>query len=170
LPAGSLTTDTVRVTISNGGNSVTATTSGSAGAGTVTVSGIGVSGLGDGGVTITATSTDLAGNVSTTGTATFTKDTVAPGAPTAVYTDSVNAADQISGSAEAGAEITATRTAPTPTSSYSTTATGAGSYSMLVAATNGKPNASIAVTYTITARDAAGNTSAVTTLNYTDVH
>ncbi len=167
LPAGSLTTDTVRVTISNGGNSVTATTSGSPGAGTVTVSGIGVSGLGDGGVTITATSTDLAGNISTTGTATFTKDTVAPGAPTAVYTDNVNAADQISGSAEAGAAITATRTAPAPTSSYSTTATGA--YSMLVAATNGKPNASIAVTYTITARDAAGNTSAVTTLNYTDV-
>jgi hypothetical protein len=170
LPAGSLTTDTVRVTISNGGNSVTATTSGSAGAGTVTVSGIGVSGLGDGSVTITAISTDLAGNVSTAGTATFTKDTVAPGAPTAGYTDNNNAADQIAGLAEAGAAITATRTAPAPTSSYSTTATGAGAYSMLVAATNGKPNASISVTYTITARDAAGNTSAVTTLNYTDVH
>jgi hypothetical protein len=168
LPAGSLTTDTVHVTISNGGNSVTATTSGSAGAGTVTVSGIGVSGLGDGGVTITATSTDLAGNVSTTGTATFTKDTVAPGAPTAVYTDNINTADQIAGAAEAGAAITATRTAPAPTSSYSTTSTGA--YSMLVAATNGNPHLSIPVTYTITARDAAGNTSAVTTLNYTDIH
>jgi hypothetical protein len=168
LPAGSLTSDTVRVTLSNGGNSVTATTSGSAGAGTVTVSGFGVTGLGDGTVTITAISTDLAGNVSTTRTATFTKDTVAPGAPTAVYTDNNNAADQISGAAEAGAAITAVKTAPAPTASYSTTATGAGSYSLLVFATNGKNNPSIPVTYTITAQDAAGNTSAATTLNYND--
>jgi large repetitive protein len=166
LPAGSLTSDTVRVTITNGGNSVTATTSGSAGAGTVTVSGIGASGLGDGTVTITAASTDVAGNVSTVQTATFSKDTIAPGAPSAVYTDNNNVADQISGAAEAGAAITATRTAPAPTYSYSTTATGA--YSLLVAATNGKPNPAIPVTYTITAVDAAGNTSATTTLNYSD--
>jgi hypothetical protein len=169
LPGGSLTSDTVQVTVTNGGNSVTATTSGSAGAGTVALTGIGVSGLGDGTVTITAKSTDLAGNVSTVSSATFTKDTVAPGAPSAVYTDNNNAADQISGAAEAGAAITATRTAPGPTSSYSTTATGAGAYSLLVAATNGKPNPVTAVTYTITAQDAAGNTSATTTLNYNDI-
>ena len=83
-----------------------------------------------------------------------------------MYTDNNNTADQISGSAEAGATITATRTAPAPTSSYSTTSTG--SYSMLVAVTNGKPNPAIPVTYTITAHDAAGNTSGVTTLNYND--
>ena len=83
-----------------------------------------------------------------------------------MYTDNNNTADQISGSAEAGATITATRTAPLPTSSYSTTSTG--SYSMLVAVTNGKPNPATPVTYTITAHDAAGNTSGVTTLNYND--
>jgi hypothetical protein len=169
LPAGSLTTDTVSVTVTNGGNNVATTTSGSAGAGTVSVTGINVASFGDGGVTVTVISTDLAGNISTARTATFTKDTVAPGAPSAVYTDNNNTADQISGAAEAGAAITATRTAPAPTSSYSTTATGAGAYSLLVAATNGKPNPVIAVTYTITAQDAAGNTSATTTLNYNDV-
>jgi hypothetical protein len=169
LPAGSLTSDTLNVTVTNGGNNVATTTSGSAGAGTVSVTGINVASFGDGGVTVTVISTDLAGNVSSARTATFTKDTVAPGAPTAVYTDNNNAADQISGAAEAGATITATRTAPAPTSSYSTTAAGAGAYSLLVAATNGKNNPAIPVTYTITARDAAGNTSAATTLNYNDI-
>ena len=65
LPAGSLTTDSVSLTISNGGNNVSATHAGSAGAGTVTFTGLNVAGLGDGTLTLTATSTDLAGNVST---------------------------------------------------------------------------------------------------------
>jgi hypothetical protein len=126
-----------------------------------------VTGLGDGTVTITAISTDLAGNVSSARTATFTKDTVAPGAPTAGYTDNNNnTPDVISGTAEAGAAITATRTVPTPTTSFSTTATGASSYSLPVAPTNGKPSAPIAVTYVITAQDGAGNTSAATTLSF----
>lgn len=168
LPAGSLTTDTVLLTISNGGNSVTATHAGSAGAGTVTFSGLNVAGLGDGSLTLTATSTDAAGNVSTARTVTVSKDTVAPGAPTAAYMDNNNTADQISGSAEANASITATKTSPAPTSTYSTTANGSGSYSLLVATTNGKPNPPITVTYTVTATDAAGNTSAATTLTYND--
>jgi hypothetical protein len=166
LPAGSLATDTVRVTLTNGANSVTATTSGSAGAGTVSFTGLGVTSLGDGTVTITAISTDLAGNVSTARSTTFTKDTVAPGAPSGTYTDNNNTTpDAISGTAEAGASITATRTNPTPTISFSTTATG-GAYSLQVAATAGKPNAPIAVTYVITAQDAAGNTSGATTLSF----
>jgi hypothetical protein len=37
-----------------------------------------------------------------------------------------------------------------------------------VAIVNGKPNPPISVTYTVTATDAAGNTSAVTTLTYND--
>jgi hypothetical protein len=167
LPAGSLTTDIVHVTLTNGANSITATTSGPAGAGTVSFTGLGVTGFGDGTVTITAISTDLAGNVSTARSATFLKDTVAPGAPTAGYTDNNNnTPDVISGAAEAGAAITATRTVPTPSTSFSTTATGAGSYSLQVAATNGRPTAPIAVTYVITAQDGAGNTSAATTLNF----
>jgi len=168
LPAGSLTTDVVLLTISSGGNSVSSSRAGSAGAGTVTFSGLNVAGLGDGTLTLAATSTDLAGNVSTAGTATVAKDTVAPGAPSATYTDNNNTADQISGSAEANASITATKTSPGPTSSYSTTASGSGSYSLLVATTNGKPNPSISVTYAVTATDAAGNTSAATTLTFND--
>ena len=148
---------------------MTASHAGSAGAGTITFTGLNLSGLGDGVVTISATSTDLAGNVSTAGTATVIKDTVAPGVPTATYTDNNNtSADQVSGSAEANASIAVTKTAPAPTSSYSTTATGAGSYIVLVAAEPGKPNSVISVTYTVTATDAAGNTSAAATLNYND--
>jgi hypothetical protein len=167
LAANSLTTDVVQLTISNGSNSITATGAGTAGAGTVTFAGLNVAGWGDGGLNITAISTDLAGNVSAARTVTVTKDTVAPGAPSAVYTDNNNTADQIAGSTEANASITATRTSPTPTSSYSTTANASGAYSMLVAATNGKANPVTTVTYSITVTDAAGNTSS-TTLTVSD--
>jgi hypothetical protein len=167
LPAGSLTTDVVQLTLATGGT-VTATHAGSAGAGTVTLSAINVAGLGDGGLAITVISTDLAGNVSTPQMITVTKDTVAPGAPSAVYTDNTNTvADQISGSTEANASISVTKTSPAPSASYSTTANGAGAYSLLVAAVHGKPNPVTTVTYTVTATDAAGNSS-TTTLTYDD--
>src|SRR2546423_3011274 len=123
LPAGSLTTDSVKLTVSNGGNSVITTRAGTAGAGTITVTGLNVAALGDGTLTLSANSTDLAGNVSGTATATVTKDTVAPGAPTANYTDNNNAADQIAGSAEANAALTVTETAPGP-ATFPTTAHG----------------------------------------------
>jgi hypothetical protein len=167
LPAGSLTTDVVQLTVSSGGNSVVATHAGSAGAGTITLSGLNVAGLGDGALTLSANSTDLAGNVSGAGTATVTKDTVAPGAPTANYTDNNNAADQVAGSAEANASITVTKT-NAPTATYTTTADGAGAYSVLVSVVNGKNNAPISVTYTVTARDAAGNTSGAATVTVND--
>jgi hypothetical protein len=167
LPANSLATDTVQLTVSHGAT-VTASHAGSAGAGTITFAGLNLSGLGDGAVTISVTSTDLAGNVSTTGTATVTKDTAAPGVPTANYTDNNNAnADQVSGTAEAYASITVTKTTA-PTGTYPTTASGAGAYSVAVAAVAGKPNPPTAVTYTITATDAAGNTSGAYTLNVSD--
>ena len=47
-------------------------------------------------------------------------------------------------------------------------ANGAGAYSVLVATTNGKPNPAIVVGYTVTATDAAGNTSSAATLSYSD--
>jgi large repetitive protein len=168
LPANSLTTDTVQLTASRGA-SVSASHAGSAGAGTITFTGLNLTGLGDGSVTISVTSTDLAGNVSTAGTATVTKDTVAPGVPTAGYTDNNNAnADQVSGNAEANASITVTKNAPLPTATYSTTVSGAGAYSVLVAAVAGKPNPPTPVSYTITATDAAGNTSGAAPLNVND--
>ena len=168
LPAGSLTTDTVQLTVSNGAGNVSATHAGSAGAGTVTFTGLNVAGLGDGTLTLSAKSTDVAGNVSATSTATAPKDTTAPAAPSASYADNNNTADQVSGSAEANAAIAITKTSPAPPGTYSTTANGSGSYSVAVATTNGKPNPAIVVTYTITAQDAAGNTSSATTISYSD--
>jgi len=170
LPAGSLTTDLVRLTISNGGNSITSTKAGPAGSGTITFTGLNVSGLGDGTLTISANSTDVAGNVGTASSIGVTKDTVAPGAPTANYTDNNNAnADVVSGAAEANASISVTKTSPAPTANYSTAANGSGAYTVNVAATPGKPNAgAIGVTYVVTATDAAGNTSGATTLNFSD--
>jgi hypothetical protein len=170
LPAGSLTTDSVKLTVSNGGNSVITTRAGSAGAGTITVTGLNVAALGDGTLTLSANSTDLAGNVSATTTATVTKDTVAPGAPSANYTDNNNAvADQVAGTAEANASITVTKTSA-PTQTFTTSANGSGAYSVAVAATNGTHSAPISVTYTVTATDAAGNTSVATTLTVSDQH
>src|SRR6266576_758966 len=167
LPAGSLTTDVVQLTATVGGT-VTATHAGSAGAGTVNFNGVNVSGLGDGTLSLSVISTDLAGNVSSVRTVTVTKDTVAPGAPTASYTDNNNVADDVTGTAEANASISVTKTAPAPTTGFSTTASGAGSYSVTVAIVNGKPNTPISVTYTVTATDAAGNTSSASTLSFSD--
>ena len=168
LPGNSLTTDTVKLTISNGGNSVITTRAGTNGAGTITFTGLNVAALGDGTLTISANSTDLAGNVGATTSITVTKDTVAPGAPTAAYTDNNNTADQISGTAEANASITVTKNAPAPTQTFTTTANGSGAYSVPVATVNGKNNAPIAVSYSVTATDAAGNTSGATTVNAND--
>jgi len=167
LPAGSLATDTVTLTVSNGASSVTTTRAGSNGAGTIAFNGVNVSGLGDGTLTISAKATDAAGNLGAATSAGVTKDTIAPALGTPTYTDNNNGtADVISGTAEANASISITKTAPTPTANYSTTATG-GTYTVNVAAINGKPNAPISVSYSISATDAAGNTSS-TTLNYTD--
>jgi hypothetical protein len=169
LPAGSLTTDSVKLTVSNGGNSVITTTAGPAGSGTITVTGLNVAALGDGTLTLSVNATDLAGNVGTTTSVTVTKDTAAPAAPTAAYTDNNNTnADQISGAAEANASINVTKNSPAPTATYPTAANGSGAYSVLVFAANGKPPTPIAVSYTITATDAAGNTSGATTLNFSD--
>jgi Bacterial Ig domain len=168
LPAGSLSTDLVKLTISNGGNSIISTQAGPAGSGTIAFTGLNVSALGDGTLTISANSTDLAGNVGATTSVTAPKDTVAPGAPSANYTDNNNnTADVVFGTAEANASISVTKTSA-PTASYSTSANGSGAYTVNVYGTSGKPNGAIPVTYTITATDAAGNTSSVTTLNYSD--
>jgi large repetitive protein len=165
LASGWLSTDNVTLTLSSGGASVTrqvAATSGS-----VTFSGLNVSAFGDGAVSASVTSTDAAGNVSAARTTSFTKDTTAPAAPTATYTDNNNAADVISGTAEANAAISVTQTLPTA-GTYSTTASAAGAYSLPVATVNGKNIALITVTYSVKATDAAGNTSVATPLTFSD--
>ena len=167
LASNSLTSDVVTVSLSDGSSTVTQTAAGTNGAGTITVSGFNAGGLNDGSITITAKSTDLAGNVSIVRSATVTKDTAAPAAPSATYTDNNNSADQISGSAEANASIAITQTAP-GSASFGTTANGSGAYSCLVSTVNGKSNAKITVTYVVTATDAAGNTSSGTTVTYQD--
>jgi hypothetical protein len=167
LASNSLTSDVVTVSLSDGSNTVTQTAAGTNGAGTITVSGFNAGGLGDGTITITAKSKDLAGNVSTVRSATVTKDTAAPGAPSAAYTDNKNAADQISGTAEANASIAITQTLPM-SGSFGTTADGGGAYSCLVATVNGKNNPPTTVSYVVTATDAAGNTSSGTTVTFAD--
>jgi hypothetical protein len=167
LASNSLTSDVVTVTLSDGSQSLTRTAAGSAGAGTITVSGFNAAALGDGNLTISARSTDLAGNVSTVRSATVTKDTAAPGAPTATYTDNNNSADQISGNAEANASISITQTAPS-SATFGTTASAGGTYSCVVSTVNGKSGAKINVAYVVTATDAAGNTSPGTTVTYAD--
>jgi hypothetical protein len=157
LPAGSLATDTVTVTVTSGATSVSGTAAASAGAGTITVAGIDASGLADGAITIGATSTDAAGNVSTVRSASAPKDTVAPGAPGATYTNrGGNTADQITGIAEASAAIRADCVVPAA-ATYSTTAAANGSYTVTIAA-----HKNVSVTYNVVATDAAGNTSAAT--------
>ena len=137
------------------------------GAGTVTISGIDASGLADGSVTLSARASDAAGNISAARTATVTKDTVAPGAPTASYVDRIGSqTDRITGTSEASATITATRTVPSPAGPYTTTAAGGGTYTVNVAAVAGSPSSPISVTYLVTATDAAGNVGAATTVTY----
>ena len=161
LAAGWLGTDTVTLMLQNGGGTVTKTANPSSG--TVTFSGINVSSLGDGGVTITATSTDLAGNVSTARSTGVTKDTAAPGTPSASYIDNVNTtADQITGTAEAGSSISITGSG-----SYGGSAPS-GSFTINVAAVHGSTGHPVNVSYTVTASDAAGNTSGGTTVAATD--
>jgi hypothetical protein len=167
LAANSLTSDVVTVTLTDGSRTVTQTAAGTTGAGTITVGGLDAGQLADGSVTISAKSTDAAGNVSTIRSTTVTKDTSAPAAPSAAYTDNNNSADQISGSAEANASIAITETAPN-SATFATSASGGGAYSCLVSTVNGKTSAKINVTYLITATDAAGNTSAATTLTFAD--
>jgi hypothetical protein len=126
------------------------------------VTGINATSLTDGTVTISVTARDVAGNVSAARTRTNTKDTVAPGVPTATYVDRTNQNDQITGTAAASSTVRATRTAPSTAGPYTTTASSSGAYTVTVAAAR-----NVTVTYTINATDAAGNTGANRTLTFT---
>lgn len=171
LPAGSNSSDTVAVTLTDGILSVTKSAAATAGAGTVTITGINTSSLADGTLTIRATSVDLAGNVSAAATTTAPKDTLAPAAPACTYSDQRNAADKITGAngaAEAGAIVSALETTPASSGPYTSTAGALGAYSLTVARVDGKVPVPVTVTYTVTATDAAGNTSPATTISFSD--
>jgi large repetitive protein len=158
LPASALASDTVTVTISLGGSTATKTAATPAGGGAVTLTAFNLSGFPDGTLILSATSTDAAGNVSPIHSATAPKDTVAPGAPTATYVDNKKpTGDDITGTAEAGATVTANPGA------FVATALSGGSYTISLPSVK-----NVSGTYFVTATDAAGNTSAATTLNYTD--
>jgi hypothetical protein len=163
LAGGTQATDSVRVTLTSGGESVSRTEAAPAGGGTTTVAGIDASGLPDGTLTISAVLLDGAGNASAARTRTVTKDTVAPEAPTAVYDDRRNRADRITGTCEPKATVTATQTAPSPSGPYAVTSSS-GSYTLTVARVDGSPSAPILVTYLVTATDRAGNVGEATTL------
>jgi predicted ribosomally synthesized peptide with SipW-like signal peptide len=78
LPASSVSTDTIHVTITDGTNTTTDKTAAATnGAGNVTVTGIDAAGLTDGSVTIRAHVSNASGNSSQT-TTSVTKDTVKP--------------------------------------------------------------------------------------------
>lgn len=166
LGSSSLPTDTVTVTLSRNGASVSKLAPATAGSGMVTVTGIDASGLADGSVSIAATASDAAGNTSSSRSTTATKDTAAPNAPTATYDDRSGQADRITGTCEARAIITATRTVPSAAGPYTATASTGGSYTVTVAAQSGSPSNPVTVTYLVTATDAAGNVSPATTLTY----
>jgi hypothetical protein len=162
LAAGWVSTDTVTLTLANGGSSVTKTANPSSG--TLTFSGIDVSGVGDGTVTISVTSTDAAGNASAAQSSSAPKDTVAPSAPAASYVDnSGTTADQITGTAEANATISISGT-----SSAGGSANGSGAFTINVAATHGSNGHPVNVSYSVTATDAAGNTSGATNVAASD--
>jgi hypothetical protein len=96
---------------------------------------------------------------------------VAPAAPSGSYVDLNNAADQITGSsgaAEANATITARQTAPSASGPYTATASAQGAYTVTVARSEGKTSSPIAVSYSVTATDAAGNASGATTVSAND--
>jgi len=164
LPGTSLASDTVQVVLSNGVASVSKTAAAPGGGGAFLVGGIDTLMLPDGTVSISVTLADAAGNVSAPTTASAPKDTVAPAAPSATYVDNRKAVDGITGGAEANSLVTATQTVPSASGPYTTTTSGAGAYALVVARTDGSPGQPVTVTYLVTATDAAGNVSAVTTL------
>jgi large repetitive protein len=164
LSSGSLASDTVTVTLSDGTHAVTRTTAASAGSGTVTVSGLDASALSDGTVAVTATSTDRAGNVSTQRSTTVTKDTVAPSTPwNLAYTDRNNgSADRVGGSCDSGSTVEVVQTSPSGAGTFTGSCSG-GSFTINVSAQK-----DTAVSFSVSASDPAGNTSGAATLTATD--
>ena len=158
------TGSTVKV-IANGVELGTATegTGGSAGTFTFTSSA-----LSDGNYSIVATSTDTAGNVTSSTAQELVIDTVIPNVPTITSASTgVTATPTITGTAEVGSTVTVVFAGAT----YSTTATN-GTWSIVVGSTSIASgslsiNANGGNSVSVTAADAAGNTSVAATQTLT---
>ncbi len=102
---------TVSVTFTDGVNSVIKTLNGNGQAQTVALAAGdlgGLTGLADGTISVSATATDVAGNTSPVGSASFVLDTLAPVAPTfvvSVATANATAAEAIAGAVTVTAEL-----------------------------------------------------------------
>jgi hypothetical protein len=139
--------------------------------GTATTTGgnyaITASSLADGIHSMTANATDGAGYVSAASAAqAVTIDTVAPAAPASLlYVDGNHGqGDNVTGRAEANSVVMATETqGPAVGSAYVATSPASGSFTITVENVNGAD-----VTYSIVARDAAGNVSPATSLSFVD--
>jgi hypothetical protein len=125
-----------------------------------------VTGLLDGAVTLTARTEDAAGNLSTTlgPTNAIVKDTVAQ-LSGVTYTNVVLFADQLSGTSECGARVTAKETAPASATFTAPQITTGSTFPQFNVAAVSLGSYS----YDVTAVDLAGNTSAVVTVSGSDL-
>jgi hypothetical protein len=160
LAAGAATSDQIAVTLADGSGHTASQTVSGYGAGPVSLGGFDLSAFAQGSFSISVVSTDAAGNVSAAGTGGGVKDTVAP-ALSASYVDN-KTTDVITGTTEPGLAVTITETAPAA-GTFSGTANGSGAFSITVDSVKNKQ-----VAYTVSVRDAAGNTSTVS-VNASDV-
>jgi len=154
---------TVTLTIADAGgaHTVTATTTAN-GFGAWSVAGIDVTALNDGTVTYRATATDAAGNSGPVGTATASKDTVAPTVAIGAVTDPIStgnaAAAGASGTVESGASVALAVTDGTPSHTIRPSVSVNGG-SWTVTGVNLSTLTDGTIGYTATATDPAGNSA-----------
>lgn len=176
-PAEVSSNDTLSASLSDGTHT-TGSTSAAASTATVTLPNLNTGatsptgGLTDGAsITLTVTETDAAGNSSSASLA-VSKDTQAPNAPTVTggsngYVDPTNGnADSIKGSTENGAIVTITESTPQNGKTYSAAANSSNGNFQINVDNISSGNYS----YSVTATDAAGNTSTASTVTGTDSH
>ncbi|HTQ39322.1 MAG TPA: Ig-like domain repeat protein [Pirellulales bacterium] len=150
----------ISVVASDGTHSTTATTTTIPMGGSWSVTGINVSSLSDGTITYTVTASNASGT--TTITKTTTKDTVAPSVSITTVTSPINLANQtstaISGTGTAGDTISVVASDGTHSTTAQTTPVPVGG-SWSITGINVSALNDGTITYTVTATDAASNTT-----------